>query len=236
VSRAIVAAGAAVAAAWCAPALAPVVPPAAALLGVPRLGSLGQAVALTFDDGPHPDGTAAVLEVLREEEAVASFFAVGEQVGRNPALLPEVASAGHEVALHGYRHRNLLRLSARQLYDDLDRGMAAIEEATGSPPLAYRPPYGIFSPVAPALVRGRGLRPLLWSKWGKDWARRATPASIAATVTDRLGPGDVMLLHDADHYSAEGSWRRTVAALPRVLEEVRRLGLATTTVSELAPP
>jgi peptidoglycan/xylan/chitin deacetylase (PgdA/CDA1 family) len=223
--RALVAAGAS-AAAWSVPALAPIAPPVAAALGLPRrlpAGSLG--AALTFDDGPHPGGTPAVLETLRSRGARATFFLVGEQVERHPALAAEIAAAGHAVALHGHRHRLLLRVGPRALADDLDRGAAAIGEATGVAPALYRPPYGIFSPAALALVRRRGWRPLLWSRWGHDWRRRITPQAIAAEVTEDLGDGDVLLLHDADHYSARDSWRRTAAALPLVLDALAARGL-----------
>lgn len=222
-------AGAGVGAAWCLPALAPIAPPVAQALRVPcRLA--GDGVALTFDDGPHPEGTPAVLEVLRSAGARATFFLVGEQVERWPALAGEIAAAGHGIALHGYRHCNLLRVTPRALAADLDRAAAVIAAATGVAPASYRPPYGIFSPAGLVIARRRGWRALLWSRWGRDWGRRATPESIAAKVTEDVGPGDVLLLHDADHYSARGSHRRTAAALPRVLAELERRGLALVTV------
>lgn len=225
-------AGGAVAAAWSLPALAPLCPAVAAGVRVRRTAASEDGVALTFDDGPHPQGTPQVLELLRDAGVTASFFVVGEQVAQAPALVAEMAAAGHELALHGQRHRNQLRLSPRELARDLDRGAACLANATGVLPRVYRPPYGIFSPAGLALVRHRRLAPLLWSKWGRDWAARASAPGIAAKVTEGLGPGDVLLLHDADHYSASGSWRRTVAALPRVLEEIRRLDLRPQTASE----
>ena len=75
----------------------------------------------------------------------------------------------------------------------------------------------MLNAAALRLARARGWRTLLWSHWGRDWEARATPESIAARVTDGAGEGSVLLLHDADDYGAAGSWRRTVAALPRVL-------------------
>ncbi|MDX6698565.1 MAG: hypothetical protein QOE65_1962 [Solirubrobacteraceae bacterium] len=221
----LVAAGAG-AAAWSAPALAPLIPSWCDALGVTRRRDASDgAVALTFDDGPHPQGTPAVLEELDRAGARATFFMVGEQVRRYPAVAAQVAGAGHGIALHGERHRNLLRLPPRALDADLQRGAATLTEATGRELSLYRPPYGIFSPVGPALARRRGLEPTLWSRWGRDWSARATPASIAAKVTEDLGAGDVLLLHDADFYSAEGCWRRTVEALPRVLEAIAARGL-----------
>lgn len=221
----------AVGAAWSLPALAPLVPSLCRPLGIPRTlpgedAATGR-VALTFDDGPHPRGTPAVLDALAAAGARATFFLVGEQVRRSPALAAEIVAAGHAVALHGDRHRLQLRVAPRALADDLDRGHATIAEATGVAPRCYRPPFGIFSPAGLAIVRRRGWAPLLWSRWGHDWRLHRTPAQIAGELTGRLEAGDVLLLHDADDYSQPGSWQRTVAALPAVLEAIGRRGLTT---------
>jgi peptidoglycan/xylan/chitin deacetylase (PgdA/CDA1 family) len=217
--------GATVVAGWALPGLAPLVPPLAAALRIPTTIDVPGAVALTFDDGPHPEGTPAVLEALAAAGARATFFMVGEQVRRSPALAAEVVHAGHAVAIHADRHRNLLRLSPAAVAADLDAACATIADATGVVPALHRAPYGIYSWPALRAVRARGWTPLLWSRWGRDWTRRATPRGIAAKVADGLRSGDVLLLHDADDYSAPGSHRRTAAALPRVLEAVAAAGL-----------
>ena len=219
---------AAAAVAYAGPALAPVVPAVGSALPVQLRQEGGEGVALTFDDGPHPQGTPAVLETLREAGATATFFLAGEQVLRRPALVAEIVAAGHRVELHCHRHRNQLRLGARQLLEDADRAKAAIEEAGGQAVRDYRPPYGIFSAVGLRAVRTRGWRPVLWSQWGRDWTRRATAASIARRATAGIGAGDIVLLHDADYYSAPGSWVRTAAALPIILEEIEGRGLKST--------
>jgi peptidoglycan-N-acetylglucosamine deacetylase len=216
---------------WFLPAAAPVAQPIARAYGIDcRLGR-DDAVALTFDDGPHAEGTPAVLEALERQGATATFFLVGEQVRLRPALAGEIVAAGHEVAVHGDRHALLLRRTVRALADDLDRAVETIAEATGVAPTLYRPPYGVFSSGALAHVRARGWRPLLWSTWGRDWERRATPASITRRATRRLRPGDVVLLHDSDAYSSEGSWRRTAAALPSVIDAVATLGVPASSVT-----
>jgi peptidoglycan/xylan/chitin deacetylase (PgdA/CDA1 family) len=207
------------------PALTPLVPGLGSRLGIVQRQDGVEGVALTFDDGPHPQGTPIVLEILREAGAKATFFLAGEQVGRRPALAAEIAAAGHGVELHCHRHRNALRLSGRQFIEDAERGRATIEEATGREVGAHRPPYGIYSAAALRACRRRGWRPVLWSKWGRDWRGRATARSISRLATESVGDGDIVLLHDSDCYSAPGSWTRTAAALPIVLEELGRRGL-----------
>ncbi|HVR04647.1 MAG TPA: polysaccharide deacetylase family protein [Solirubrobacteraceae bacterium] len=190
-------------------------------------GQRGRGCALTFDDGPHPQGTPAVLDALAAAGAHATFFLVGEQVRRNPGLAAEIVAAGHGIGLHCDRHRNLLRLGPRQTLLDIRRAQAVVEEATGRAVGLYRPPYGILNATALACAHRSGWRTLLWSHWGRDWRARATPESIAAEVTSGVRPGAVLLLHDADDYSAPDSWRRTAAALPRVLDTLAAQGLPT---------
>jgi peptidoglycan/xylan/chitin deacetylase (PgdA/CDA1 family) len=209
------------------PALAPVVPAVADALGLPRVCAGQKGVALTFDDGPHPEGTPAMLEILAAEGARATFFLVGEQVRRRPALAAEIVAAGHAVALHADRHRLQLRFSARELAEDLARGAEAILSATGVEVTRHRPPYGIYSAGGLAATRAAGLEPLLWSRWGRDWRKFTTPARITARATRDIGAGDVILLHDADFYSAHNSHRRTAAALPAIMRALRQRELDT---------
>ena len=208
---------------WCAPAAAPIVPSVADIFQLPRRRASGSGISLTFDDGPHPQGTPAVLELLDAAGACATFFLVGEQVVRRPAVAAEIAAAGHEVALHGFRHTLLLRRGRRAVTADLERAAAVIADATGVEPRVYRPPYGVFSAGALSIVRRRW-EPWLWSQWGRDWTAHATPQGIARRVTRTLAAGDVVLLHDADDYSAPGSWFNTVAALPAIIDAAYALG------------
>jgi peptidoglycan/xylan/chitin deacetylase (PgdA/CDA1 family) len=203
-------------------------------LGVEDRTADGRGYALTFDDGPHVEGTPAVLEILAGAGSgadlgggavKATFFLVGEQVRRNPTLAREILAAGHWIGLHCDRHRNLLRLAPWQVRDDIARALVTIEDATGQSPTLYRPPYGVLNACALRIAREHGWRTLLWSHWGRDWEARATPESIATRVTRGADEGSVLLLHDADDYSAPGSWRRTVEALPRVLETLAERGL-----------
>jgi peptidoglycan/xylan/chitin deacetylase (PgdA/CDA1 family) len=166
-----------------------------------------------------------VLEILARHEVSATFFLVGEQVRRDPALAREILDAGHRIGLHCDRHRNLLRLAPWQVREDIDRAQRTIEDATGATIGLYRPPYGVLNSAALRLAHRRGWRTMLWSHWGRDWEEHATPESITTRVTGGVSRGSVLLLHDADDYSAVGSWRRTVQALPLVLDRLAELEL-----------
>jgi peptidoglycan-N-acetylglucosamine deacetylase len=175
--------------------IAPHVPQAADALGLQRTVSGG--VAITFDDGPHPEGTPAVLEILAG------------------------AGEGHLVALHGYRHRPQPAMSHSAVQSDVARGASVVEDAAGTRLSWHRPPYGVYSPAGLAAARAQGLRPLLWSRWGKDWRKFTTPARIASRATANVRVGDVILLHDADFYSSRGSHERTVQALSLIVRELK---------------
>jgi peptidoglycan/xylan/chitin deacetylase (PgdA/CDA1 family) len=164
------------------------------------------------------------VRAIRAGGATATFFLVGEQVERFPTVAAEIAAAGHAIGIHGYRHTMLLRRLPGPLREDLARAAHVIGSATGVETALYRPPYGVFSLPALRLVRRLGWSPYLWSRWGRDWDRDATPASIAELATRNLVAGDVVLLHDADHYSSAGSWLATAAAVPALLDAAARLG------------
>jgi peptidoglycan/xylan/chitin deacetylase (PgdA/CDA1 family) len=168
-----------------------------------------------------------VLDVLARAGVRGTFFVIGEQVRRRPELVARAAAAGHAIALHGDRHRLQLHMSAAAVADDLKRGIAAIEDASGVTPSWHRPPFGIYSAGGLRAARAAGLAPLLWSRWGKDWRRLTTPRRIAARATRGVIPGDVILLHDADFYSARDSYRRTVVALDLITTELKRRKLGT---------
>jgi peptidoglycan/xylan/chitin deacetylase (PgdA/CDA1 family) len=222
--RSLALAGAGAAGYWL-PSTALVFPPARRAFGVRAHVDDLDAIALTFDDGPHPEGTPRILELLARTGERATFFLVGEQAERFPAVAAEIVAAGHEVAVHCHRHRNLMRLPPRATHDDLARAESAIADAAGAEPRRYRPPYGILTAPALRHARRRGWETVLWRRDGRDWRADATPESIAARLLGKAAGGDVLLLHDADWYAAPESWRRTVRALELSLEQLRARGL-----------
>ena len=187
---------------------------------LPALAGVGDPgrVALTFDDGPDPESTPAFLTVLDDLGWKATFFMIGPMVRRAPALAAEIASAGHEVAVHCERHSSHLWRSPRDLDHDLARAADTLTEATGQAPRWFRPPYGELTTGSLIAARRQGLKPVLWTAWGRDWRTRATADSVATDVARGLHPGATVLLHDSDCMSSPGSWRATLASLPALAE------------------
>jgi peptidoglycan/xylan/chitin deacetylase (PgdA/CDA1 family) len=199
-----------------------------ALVGVGRPGH----VALTFDDGPDPASTPQFLAALDRLGWHATFFVLGAMVRRAPGLTAEIAAAGHEVAVHGDTHGNMLRRTPRVAADDISRARDTIAGAAGVEPSWFRPPFGILSFSALRAARRAGLATVLWTTWGRDWRREATPETVVSDVTRRYVDGGTVLLHDSDCTSYPGSWRASLGALPRLADEFARRQLTVGPVGE----
>jgi len=183
----------------------------------------GTAAALTFDDGPDRC-LEFFLSVLAAHGATATFFVMGEQVAADPGRARAILAAGHEIGLHADRHRSQLRLTPWTVLGDLCHAQQIIENATGQEIRRFRPPYGTASLPAYGEIRRQGWEMVLWSRWGRDWEARATPASISQLIGEP-SPGEILLLHDSDRYSAPNSWRCTLAALPLIIQRWAAAGI-----------
>jgi peptidoglycan/xylan/chitin deacetylase (PgdA/CDA1 family) len=187
-----------------------------------------ECVALTFDDGPDPVYTPAVLDVLHDLHAPGTFFLVGARAEAYPDLVRRIIGEGHAVGSHTYTHVCLDSSPSRMVHADVERGRRAVEEAAERPVACFRPPRGRFGARGAYLMRRLGLRPWLWSVDTQDWRPDATAEGISAAA-GRLEPGDVVLLHDsladADASPAAIDRSQTIAALPHIVEGMRRKGL-----------
>ncbi len=192
----------------------------------PGLAGLGAAdhIALTFDDGPDPQFTPRLLEVLRSRQTHATFFLLGSMVASAPSLAAELTAAGHEVGVHGWEHRCVLLRSPGTVYDDMARARDTVAEATGTAPAFYRPPYGVLSSAAILAARGLGLTPLLWTCWGKEWVSGATSDAVFATIRRDLRAGATVLLHDSDCSSPPGSALAAFGTVEMLLDECASRG------------
>ncbi|GHJ16911.1 MULTISPECIES: polysaccharide deacetylase family protein [unclassified Micromonospora] len=193
---------------------------------LPGLHGLGapDRVALTFDDGPDPESTPHFLDVLAAHRVRATFFVLGVMLRRRPDLGRRLVAAGHEVALHGWAHDNLLLRGPAGTVRDLTRAYDLVVDVTGRPPAFLRPPYGVLTGAALVAARRLRLRPVLWSCWGRDWTTSATGDGVRRRVLAGLRGGGTVLLHDSSCAAAPGAWRAGLAALPGLLAECRHRG------------
>jgi peptidoglycan/xylan/chitin deacetylase (PgdA/CDA1 family) len=182
-------------------------------------------VGLTFDDGPDPETTPRVFDLLAAAGCRASFFPIGRRAARHPDLVRQAALGGHAVENHTYHHRaHFAFLGPRALLREVGRAQSLIAGLTGRPPTWFRPPAGMRNPWLGPLVAGRGLHLASWSRRGFDTVER-DPARVARRLARELAAGDVLLLHDGS--SARGAGGRPVVldALPAVLAALRDRGL-----------
>jgi peptidoglycan/xylan/chitin deacetylase (PgdA/CDA1 family) len=168
-----------------------------------RLRGDARAVALTFDDGPHPVHTPAVLDVLARAGVQATFFVIGREVDRHPDVARRIVAEGHTIAGHSYDHEVITGRSAVELRADLERCRAAIARATGADTTLFRPPKGEVSLTSLSRVARAGFTVVHWSKTFSDYRQDGVQA-----LTERIRSlppvaGDILLLHDQNPYTVE---------------------------------
>ncbi len=194
----------------------------------PELSGLSssKAIALTFDDGPDVKSTASFLDKLDKYNWKATFFMLGSMAEKSPGLTREVNSRGHEIAVHGYAHKNLLWRSPNATRNDIQKAYETLLEITGIRPRFYRPPYGVLNMQALSTAKSLLLTPVLWTSWGRDWRAQATPDSVLQDLSQGLHPGSTLLLHDSDCTSAVGAYSSALGALDLLHERLSGLELS----------
>jgi peptidoglycan/xylan/chitin deacetylase (PgdA/CDA1 family) len=187
-------------------------------------------VALTFDDGPRAPFTGEILDVLAEQGVRATFFLIGSNALREPALAKRIVREGHAVGNHGWAHRSLVRLSGPEARAEVERGAAAIRRVTGVHPRILRPPFGAFDTRiagSSGLAADLGQTLIMWSVETRDWATRS-PLQVAAGTLRRVHPGAIVLLHDGG-----GDRSHVVTATRWLVGHLARDGYRFVTVPEL---
>ena len=152
-------------------------------------------VALTYDDGPNPPHTQALLDMLAQHGVRATFFLKGRNVEAFPESVRAVAQAGHEIGNHSYSHRPMLSLSKSSMREELVRTGDLVEHLLGQRPLLFRPPYGLQGPGLKMALDELGMPSILMSSNGADW-EETDPRLIASKVLESIQPGAIILLHD----------------------------------------
>jgi peptidoglycan-N-acetylglucosamine deacetylase len=199
---------------------------------LPGLERAPAGVAITFDDGPDPEGTPPILDALDAAGVKATFFLVGEQLMRHHAVARDAAARGHELALHGFEHVEHDSLRPQQARDDLARALGAFEAATGRRPRFFRPPYGRFSEASYDACRHLGLEPVYWSDWGMDW--EPIPGERVADIALRdFADGAIVLLHDSVRYGHRPDTQPTAEAVAALAARAGELGVPLAPLGEL---
>jgi peptidoglycan-N-acetylglucosamine deacetylase len=175
-------------------------------------------ILLTFDDGPHPDVTPDVLDLLAKYNAQSVFFVVGNRLSRAPHLLRRILAEGHSIGNHTFRH---LLDSVPRLADyrrDIEQCQSLIETHTGSRPILFRPPLGAITPGSLIAPRMAGLRTMLWSVDINDWRLRHRSEAVEAgyRLAENVSQGDIVLLHDDNRCVIDV----LETALPRLLQKL----------------
>jgi peptidoglycan/xylan/chitin deacetylase (PgdA/CDA1 family) len=183
-------------------------------------------VALTFDDGPS-GRTPAILRVLANHGAHATFFVVGRATRGMEPTLRHIVANGNEVGDHTYSHANLLSLKRAKRSEELRWTIALVQDATHVKPRFFRPPDGATGPAVNRLGRSLGLVPVLWSVDSRDWSVPGTKAIVKKVLRD-VKPGSIVLLHDGG-----GDRQETLRALPAILRALERRHLQPVTLSQL---
>lgn len=179
-------------------------------------------VALTFDDGPNPDYTGRILEVLKANYSRATFFVVGPNAEKYPDTLKAISAAGCEIGNHTYNHKNLTNLSEEEIEEQVDKVNRAVKKATGEDTTVIRPPYGAYNNQ----VLGQLMEPvILWDLDTEDWKSR-NAQTIVEHVLDTVKDGDIILMHDIYDSTAE--------AIEILIPRLKEQGYQIVSVSELA--
>jgi peptidoglycan/xylan/chitin deacetylase (PgdA/CDA1 family) len=199
-----------------------------------RRGPAGsRRVALTFDDGPDPEGTPRLLRLLARRDVRATFFLIGERAARRPDLVRAIVSEGHELGNHTWRHRNAWFLSPVATAREIGEGARILEDIAGTRPRLYRPPWGIVNWAALSTARRRGLEIVLWSIQ-HEGLRARSPEAQLRHVTARLHDGAIVDLHDAP--GLPGAPDRLLAMMPGLLDALGTQGYRAARVGELLGP
>jgi peptidoglycan/xylan/chitin deacetylase (PgdA/CDA1 family) len=215
--------------------------PRSTLLGpnvrhLPAAATARGEVAITIDDGPDPEVTPAVLDLLAQHQVPATFFCIAEQARRHPSLLRRIAAAGHSVQNHSDRHRHHFSLlGPRAMSREIADAQALLADLSGCRPIAFRAPAGLRNPLLDPLLHRLDLHLVSWTRRGFD-TRDADPARVLARLSRGLAAGDILLLHDGHARRSAGGRAVLLEVLPLLLQGCRAAGLRPVTLAHALPP
>jgi peptidoglycan/xylan/chitin deacetylase (PgdA/CDA1 family) len=190
-----------------------------------RVPVSGNYIAITFDDGPHPQNTPRLLDILAARNVKATFYVIGRSVDLHPGILRRTVAEGHEIGNHSHTHRLLSKLGESELRQEMQRCQDAVGRAAGVRMRTMRPPYGGLLQSQRELVhREFGYPTILWSVDPLDW-KRPGPSVVTSRILSGTTAGGIVLAHDLHS--------QTVDAMPATLDGLLRRGFKFVTVSQL---
>jgi peptidoglycan-N-acetylglucosamine deacetylase len=185
-------------------------------------------VYLTFDDGPDPNWTPQILDLLAQARMHATFFVIGECAQKEPALMRAVAAAGHAIGNHTFSHRHPWLMRSRAARAQVRDGARALSEVLGREPQLYRPPHGRARPCMTDEARLHGERMVMWNRSAIDWGWLGTAPRIAERLS-RVREGEIVLMHDGRNVHNRPD--QLLQVLPEFLRELERRGLHSTSLT-----
>lgn len=202
------------------------------LLRLPAAAAARREVAITIDDGPDPEVTPAVLDLLDAHGARATFFCIAERAARHPALVREIVQRGHSVQNHSHVHRHHFSLlGPRGFAREIGAAQDVLAPLAGEAPRFFRAPAGLRNPFLAPVLHRLGLTLASWTRRGFD-TRERDPQRVLQRLTRGLAAGDILLLHDG-HCARDAQGRPVVlTVLPQLLAELRRLQLVAVTLPQ----
>jgi peptidoglycan/xylan/chitin deacetylase (PgdA/CDA1 family) len=206
------------------------------LIRLPAAALARRELALTIDDGPDPDVTPRVLDLLDAAGAQASFFCIGWRARAHPALCREIVARGHRVENHGDSHSNAFSLfGPGRMRADIAAAQASLSDITGQAPLFFRPTAGLRNPFLEPVLAGLDLQLAAWTRRPYD-TRDGRPLQVLQRLTRGLAPGDILLMHDGHTATTAGGNPVVLEVLPRLLDTLRRRGLKPVTLPQAIDP
>ncbi|CAN5272988.1 polysaccharide deacetylase family protein [soil metagenome] len=182
-------------------------------------------IAITIDDGPEPDITPAVLDILDAHQAQATFFCVGTQASRHADLCREIVRRGHSVQNHSQHHRHHFSLLGPAGFRrEIEAAQRTIASITGIVPTLFRAPAGLRNPMLDPVLHALRLRLTSWTRRGFD-TREQDPDRVLHRLVDGLAPGDILLLHDGHAARTSAGVPVILVVLPELLAACRQAGL-----------
>jgi peptidoglycan-N-acetylglucosamine deacetylase len=193
-----------------------------------------QQIAITIDDGPNPHVTPAVLDILDEATAYATFFCIGKAVETYPQLAREIVRRGHTIENHSYAHRHHFSvMGLSQLRSEISRAQNVISEATGRSPTFFRAPAGLRSPLLDPVLQGLDLKLVSWTRRGFDTVVNE-PDKVLKKLEKNLSAGDILLLHDGNSAADATGKPIVLDVLPKLLARAKALGLHAVSLRDAA--